>query len=53
MAKGYFWTLKKEDQLFFRNLSETINSDGFKFGVSILMDSGAGLLTEELKEITD
>ena len=53
LAKGYFWTLKKEDQLFFRNLSETINSDGFKFGVSILMDSGAGLLTEELKEITD
>ena len=53
LVKGYFWTLKKEDQLFYRNLFETINSDGFKFGVSILMDSGAGLLTEEFKEITD
>ena len=53
LAKGFFWTLKKGDQQSIRKLSEIINSNGFQFGVDILMDSEAGLVTGELKKTID
>lgn len=50
LTTGYFWTLKKDDQQFIRKLSEFINSNGFKNGVGILMDSEAGLIIGGLKQ---
>ena len=53
LTKGYFWTLKKDDQQYIRKLSEFINSDGFKNGAGILMDSEAGFIIGGLRQELD